>query len=264
MLPSRVPEAISRLGELRRRQGRSREAETLFAQIDTHPRAILGRGWLALDSGNARAAVEMGERYFRQCGKGDRLSRLPGLELLVEAYAALGDIAAATTALAELTELAERLATAAPRAMARTAAGHVACAAGQHDAARREFEDAVAAFERHGAPYESARARYALARCLAALGRPAEAAQEVKKADESLRALGAAGEPPPKRSGLTSREQDVIRLVSRGLSNKEIATALGLSEHTVHRHVGNILTRLDLPSRSAAVAHAARLGLLGS
>jgi DNA-binding NarL/FixJ family response regulator len=50
--------------------------------------------------------------------------------------------------------------------------------------------------------------------------------------------------------------------VARGLSNKEIAGALGLSEHTVHRHVGNILTRLDLPSRTAAVAYAAKMGLL--
>jgi len=37
-----------------------------------------------------------------------------------------------------------------------------------------------------------------------------------------------------------------------GLGNQEIAQRLGLSEHTVHRHVSNILTKLDLPSRAAA------------
>jgi ATP/maltotriose-dependent transcriptional regulator MalT len=262
MLPSLVPEAISRLGELRRRQGRRQEAESLFAEVDIHPRAILGRAWIALDAGNADRAVEMVERYFRQCAPGDRLARLPGLELLIEAQAAQRNAAAASAVLRELTELAERLDTAAPRAAVRVAAGRVACAAGDHDAARREFEDAVAAFERLGAPYESARARYALARCLNALGRPVEAAHETKKADESLRGLGVVSDRPASVSGLTSRERDVIRLVAQGLSNKEIASALGLSEHTVHRHVGNILTRLDLPSRSAAVAHAAKLGLL--
>ena len=75
-----------------------------------------------------------------------------------------------------------------------------------------------------------------------------------------------AGEPAresaPRPSPLTAREREVIRLVARGLSNKEIASRLGLSEHTVHRHVGNILTRLDLPSRAAAVAYAAQSGLL--
>ncbi len=61
---------------------------------------------------------------------------------------------------------------------------------------------------------------------------------------------------------LTARERDVLRLVSEGLSNHEIAKRLGLSEHTVHRHVSNILTKLDLPSRAAAAAAAARSGAI--
>ena len=264
ILPTLIPEAVSRLGELRRRQGRTREAEALFAQVDTHPRAILGRAWIDLANGNARRAVEMVERYFRQQPPGARLARLHGLERLIEAQAAQRNTAAAAAALSELRELADMLESAAPRAMVRLAAGRVACAAGDHDAARREFEDAVTEFERLRAPYESARARQALAHCLTDLGRKTEADQELKKANEALRSLGVTGERPASISGLTAREQEVIRLVARGLSNKEIATALGLSEHTVHRHVGNILTRLDLPSRSAAVAHAAKLGLLKS
>jgi DNA-binding NarL/FixJ family response regulator len=54
----------------------------------------------------------------------------------------------------------------------------------------------------------------------------------------------------------------VLRLISSGLSNQAIADRLCISEHTVHRHVANTLSKLDVPSRSAAVAHAARLGLL--
>ena len=62
--------------------------------------------------------------------------------------------------------------------------------------------------------------------------------------------------------GLTPRELDVLRLISSGLSNQAIADRLHISEHTVHRHVANALTKLDVPSRSAAVAHALKLGLL--
>jgi ATP/maltotriose-dependent transcriptional regulator MalT len=54
----------------------------------------------------------------------------------------------------------------------------------------------------------------------------------------------------------------VLRLISTGLSNQAIAERLFISEHTVHRHVANTLTKLSVPSRSAAVAHAAKLGLL--
>jgi pimeloyl-ACP methyl ester carboxylesterase/DNA-binding CsgD family transcriptional regulator len=61
---------------------------------------------------------------------------------------------------------------------------------------------------------------------------------------------------------LSPRELEVLRLVAAGLSDAEIAEQLVLSPHTVHRHVANIRTKLRLPSRTAAVAHAARLGLL--
>jgi len=54
----------------------------------------------------------------------------------------------------------------------------------------------------------------------------------------------------------------VLRLISEGLNNQAIAERLFISEHTVHRHVANTLTKLNVSSRSAAVAHASRLGLL--
>jgi DNA-binding NarL/FixJ family response regulator len=46
------------------------------------------------------------------------------------------------------------------------------------------------------------------------------------------------------------------------MSNREIAGTLVLSEHTVHRHVANILGKLSLPSRAAAAAQATRAGLI--
>ena len=61
---------------------------------------------------------------------------------------------------------------------------------------------------------------------------------------------------------LSGREREVLALVARGLSDREIAEQLVLSEHTVHRHVANIRHKLGRGSRTAAVAEAARLGLL--
>ncbi len=61
---------------------------------------------------------------------------------------------------------------------------------------------------------------------------------------------------------LSDRELEVLKLVASGLSDAEIAERLVLSPHTVHRHVANIRTKLRLPSRAAAAAHAARLGLI--
>jgi DNA-binding NarL/FixJ family response regulator len=66
----------------------------------------------------------------------------------------------------------------------------------------------------------------------------------------------------PAGARLTARELEVLRLVAAGKSNRAIATELFRSEKTVARHVTNILTKLDLPSRSAATAYAYRHGLV--
>ncbi len=63
---------------------------------------------------------------------------------------------------------------------------------------------------------------------------------------------------------LTARQCQTLRLLSRGLSNKEIATATGLSVFTVRDHVSGVLHSLDVPSRSAAVTRGWELGLLGA
>ncbi len=63
---------------------------------------------------------------------------------------------------------------------------------------------------------------------------------------------------------LTARQSQTLRLLSRGLSNKEIATATGLSVFTVRDHVSSVLHSLDVPSRSAAVTRGWELGLLGA
>ena len=61
---------------------------------------------------------------------------------------------------------------------------------------------------------------------------------------------------------LSEREREVLALVARGLTDPEIAEQLVISRHTVHRHVANVRRKLGSTSRSAAVAEAARLGIL--
>jgi pimeloyl-ACP methyl ester carboxylesterase/DNA-binding CsgD family transcriptional regulator len=67
---------------------------------------------------------------------------------------------------------------------------------------------------------------------------------------------------PPESVMLSDREREILACVARGLSDREIAEQLVLSPHTVHRHVANIRSKLGRTSRTAAVAEAARLGIL--
>ena len=62
-------------------------------------------------------------------------------------------------------------------------------------------------------------------------------------------------------AGLTEREAEVLRLVAAGMTNRQIATELHLSEKTVARHLSNIFTKLGVPSRAAATAFALRRGI---
>jgi pimeloyl-ACP methyl ester carboxylesterase/DNA-binding CsgD family transcriptional regulator len=74
-------------------------------------------------------------------------------------------------------------------------------------------------------------------------------------------AQGPAADDAPGVS-LSAREREVLALIANGLSDQEIAHQLVLSQHTVHRHVANIRNKLGRTTRTAAVAEAARLGLL--
>ena len=61
---------------------------------------------------------------------------------------------------------------------------------------------------------------------------------------------------------MTAREQDVLKLVARGMSNAEIAGELFVSENTVKTHVKNVLGKLQMKNRTEAAAYASRLGFL--
>lgn len=61
---------------------------------------------------------------------------------------------------------------------------------------------------------------------------------------------------------LTEREVDVIRLISSGMTNRDIGTRLGLSTRTVDAHLRSIYTKIGVSSRSAATRYAVEHGLV--
>ena len=67
---------------------------------------------------------------------------------------------------------------------------------------------------------------------------------------------------PESPEALTQRETEVLRVLARGLSNKEIATALFITEKTVKTHVSNVLGKLGVPSRTRAALYALKIGLV--
>ena len=264
----------ARFADLRRRQGRLSEARELLAQAGGHVLVDLVRAALALDDDDPSAAVGGAERYLRRLGADQPLESAAAFELVVAAALRLGDPDAAREAHARLAAIAEAVGSDSLRAAERAAAGAIASAAGDHDAARRALEDAIDLYQRTVAPLELASARIALARALAAQDRRDAAREQALEAAAAFAELGA--EKPAReadklaarlngrdeRMGLTARELEVLALVAEGLSNREIAARLIVSEHTVHRHVANIYARLGVSSRAAAVAMAAERELL--
>ena len=257
-----------------------------YATICMWPLSSLGCAELAFDRGDMRSAADQVARYLRRVPPRNRTDRAAGLDLLVRALVGAGDLEAAKTAHAELQGIAVLVGTTPVRAAASLTAGYIGLGSGAMEEARRSLEDAVDLFLQSGAPYEVARARLELARALGALGQIEAARQEIQRAIDLLvelkaeleisrarallESLSAKEERPhdgarasrPDSAGLTGRELEVLRLVARGLSNQVIGERLFVSEHTVHRHLANIFAKLSVSSRAAAVAQAARRGIL--
>jgi LuxR family transcriptional regulator, maltose regulon positive regulatory protein len=270
--PALAVEAVARLGELRRRQGRYDEAMALFSKAEGHYLSVLGIASMALDRGDSIGAEQGADRYLRALPDADNLWRAAALDLKVRALVASGDLARAAVTLAELERAATLVGRGPMLANACLARSELHLAEGDVGSARQSAEDAIDLFGRAGAPFGAARAHAVLARAHRAAGDETAASREAAAAENAFKHLGArpladdvrrwAEKREDGRRVLTAREIDVIRLVANGLTNAEIATHLVLSEHTVHRHVANAMAKLEVGSRAAAVGRASALGLL--
>jgi DNA-binding CsgD family transcriptional regulator/tetratricopeptide (TPR) repeat protein len=266
-------QTLSTLASLRIRQGRLAEAEQLLAGREEEPTALLARAELRLAEGEPRVAAALLERGL-SAGEGDVLASSRLLAPLVLAHLAVGDQDAADAVVRRLGELASTSRRPLVRGRERLAAAQLASAAGRVDDARECARQALETFGRLGMPYDAAEARLELAR--ASAGDVPELAREEARAAQAafrllgatrgmdaaaalLRELGGGTAAGPRLQGeLTAREREVLALVSRGMTNAEIARTLVISEKTAGHHVSRILSKLGVRNRAEAATHAPR------
>lgn len=269
--PAWRAQVLARLADVRLRRGDVEEAESLVGQCGGNAVAGEAAAGVHLARGEPAAAVAVLERGLRGV-HGPRAVALHSA--LVVACLGTGDVERAAAAAADLADLAIAHPVADVEAAAALAAGRVAAARGATDAAVPDLERAVAVLSTGDAPFDAARARVELARALAGTRPEAaivearaalacfDAAGAVPEADAAaalLRSLGVTGRTGPRDVGvLSERERQVLRLVALGLSNPEIAERLHISRKTAAHHVSHLLTKLGLPNRAAAAAHASR------
>jgi len=257
------------LGELRRLRGDSGAAEAFEQATAMGHVAQPGLGLLRLSEGDAQAAGAGLRRVLAEQEQVD--ARLALLPAAVETCLAADRVEEAHEVLTELERAARTYPTTATLAVLDAACGAVALAEARAVDALVRLRAASDRWRELDAPYETALVGARIGQACRALGDEEGALMELRASLETLERLGA--DPDASRvrallSGgtdqmapLSSREVEVLRLIVTGSTNAEIADRLHLSERTVHRHVSNILTKLDVRSRTAAAMHAVRHGL---
>jgi DNA-binding CsgD family transcriptional regulator len=153
--------------------------------------------------------------------------------------------------------------------------GMLAATLGEWERAEHHFEQAIALNRKMEMRTWLAQTEYEYARMLLAQGpgesdgaathlsRAAELAADIGMSALSSRvaALGAPVAPASLPDDLSGREAEVLRLVARGLSNREIGSALFISEHTAANHIRSILRKTGCANRTEAASYAHRHGL---
>jgi DNA-binding CsgD family transcriptional regulator len=257
------------LGELRRLQGQpgveeAFEHATAFGHV-----AQPGLALYRLSQGNAQAAGAGLRRVLAERElAGDRLVLLPAA---VEVCLAAGRIDEAKDVIIELEKTAQTYPTTATRAILDAARGAVALSEDRPADALARLREASDRWRELDAPYETAQVGVRIGEGCRALSDEEGALMEFRAALATFERLGARPDASRVRgllSGqnahlavLSPREIEVLRLIVRGRTNAEIAAQLFLSERTIHRHVSNILTKLDVRSRTSAATYAVQHGL---
>jgi DNA-binding CsgD family transcriptional regulator len=252
--------------------GESAAAEDAYQQASRWGREPQpGLALLRLAQGKTDAAAAAIGRAVAETT--DRLRRVKLLPAQVEIMLAAGEVQAALDAADELIQMAGAYSTPALRATADHARGAVLLADGDAHAALVALRGAWQLWRELQAPYEAARVRLLVGLACRQLGDQEAAAMELDAARTVFAQLGAALDlarvealtrsgAASRAHGLTERELQVLRLLATGKTNHAIANELVLAERTIHRHVSNIFTKLDVSSRAAATAYAYQHHLL--
>jgi DNA-binding CsgD family transcriptional regulator/Flp pilus assembly protein TadD len=272
--PRGAAEASYSVGEVLRRRGELAAAERAFVQAqrlgwDPQP----GLALLRLAQGRMEAAAAALRSALASPPLVDPFAHTRLLAAQVDIAIAAGALDQAREAAGQLAAVEAALDSPVISATVAGAAGALRLAEGDPAAALERLRRAVAGWRELGLPYEEARARQGAGLALRMLGDEDGGRVELEAARAGFDRLGAAadsrqvgellhGRRP--RGLLTDREVEVLRLVAAGGSNRDIAAALHLSEHTVARHMQNVFAKLGVSSRAAAISRAIEKGQLAN
>jgi DNA-binding CsgD family transcriptional regulator len=262
-----------RRGEIHRLRGEHAEAEEAYreaSQLGYDPQP--GLALLRVAQGQVDVACAAIRRLLHTTRESKRARLLPSC---VEVMLAASEIGEARDACRELRDLAESLDADALGAAAAQAEGAIKLAEGEPNAALAPLRRAFELWTRLDVPYEAARVRVNLGIACHALHDEETARLEFAAARAEFERLEARADLArvdresrtrmrSAQAKLSPREQQVLRLIAEGATNKTIAARLSVSERTVDRHVSNILMKLDVPTRAAAIAYAYEHHLLSS
>ena len=270
--PRAAATALYLRGDVHRLRGEFAEAESAYVEAGRggyEPQP--GMALLRLAQGEQAAAAAAIRRVLGEAS--ERPMRAALLPAYVEIMIAVDADEESGRAASELDQIASGEDERMLGAMAAGARGSVSLARGNAPPALAALRRAAQVWQTLGAPYEAARARMLAGQAYRALDDEDAATIELEAARATFATLEARpdlarvealirGGAPADAHGLTPREQEVLRLVAAGDTNRAIAAALVVSERTVDRHVSNIFAKLGVSSRAAATAFAYQHRLL--
>lgn len=250
--------ALYQLAEVQRLRGDLERAEESYREasewgFDPQPGLALLRvaqGKSEMAAANMRRIVEETE---------DPIESLRLLPSHVEVMLAVGDIETAKATVADLADHTSIYETDASRARLAYAEGSLSLATDDPRRALLRLREASELWRSLNIPYEVARTRLLLGEACRRLGDDDTAGLETDAARRTFEDLGISPSLLQEREvehELTVRERDVLELLATGATNQEIAEELYLSVRTIDRHVGNILTKLGVRTRTAAASYA--------